>query len=334
MVDPLASGNGDPTAKISDPTGGAPNINILDVFKQFGYYPSQAEINAIAPSFEGRYDITATGTSAVSQYVLQKQAEAEREKNDPLVALQTKMDDSVTLMKNQVHGLYGQLQDTLSAAPQLFGSLTPDQIQEYLAPLKTTFDKQMASVQGIIGSRGLAASSTENNALAETNKQFQEQVFSTGLGVGLDAQKNKATAIQQQINNLFGLTGTEEGISGAAAAQRSQQNLGQSNLIASLPFFLDQAAAQRSAMAEQEAKSGGFWDTFNKVTSGINKGVDTFQNLMMVPQQLKTQSAPTPGMNAPNLPAAGSTLMPGGSSSPLSLTGSTAAAPPALFAAP
>ncbi len=270
----MATDNG-----ITDPTGGAPNVNIMDVFKSFGYTPTQAEITAMAPSFEGRFDIMEIGTSAVAQYVNAKQAEAEREKNDPLVALQTRMDDSVALMKNQVQGLYSQLQDTLSAAPQLFGSLTPDQIQQYLAPLKTSFDKQMANVQGIMGSRGLGASSTENQALADTNKQFQEQVFSTGLGVGLDAQKNKATAIQAQINNLFGLTGQEEGISAGAAGQRSQQNLGQSNLIASLPFFLDQAASQRSQMAEAENAKGGFWDKFYKVTGGINQGLNTFNNL-------------------------------------------------------
>ncbi len=278
--DQLTSGDGDPNAVVTDPTGGAPNFNIQDVFEQFGYYPTQAEVNAMSSSFEGTYNGGQIGTSAVAQYVNFKQQEATREANDPLGALQTKMDDSVNQMKQQVQGLYGQLQDTLSAAPQLFGSLTPDQIQQYLAPLKTSFDQQMAQVQGIAASRGLGASSTEANALAQTNEQFQQQVFSTGLQVGQTAQTNKANAIQAQINNLFGLTGQEEGISANAAQTRSQQNLGQSNLMASLPYFLDQSAAQQQQIAQQQAQAGGFWNTFNKVTSGINTATGTAANLM------------------------------------------------------
>src|SRR4051794_35649803 len=126
-------------AKITDPTGGARNFNIFDAFQQFGYYPTQEEINAIAPSFEGRTDPGQIGNSAVAQYVLHKKAEAERQANDPLAALQKKMDDSTTLMKNQVQGLYGQLQDVLGSAPELFGNMKPDQIATYLAPLQDSF---------------------------------------------------------------------------------------------------------------------------------------------------------------------------------------------------
>ena len=58
----------DPNA-ITDPTGGAPNFNILDVFQEFGYQPTQAEIAALAPSFEGKYGGGGIGTNAVAQYV-------------------------------------------------------------------------------------------------------------------------------------------------------------------------------------------------------------------------------------------------------------------------
>ncbi len=308
-IDP---GTGDPNAKVTDPTGGEPNFNIQQIFNQFGYYPTQAEINAIAPSFGGTYDVLETGTSAVSQYVLHKQAEAERQKNDPLAALQTRIEESVALMKNQVQGLQGQLQDTLSAAPQLFGSLAPDQIQSYLAPLTTAFNTQLSAVQGVLASRNLGGSSIEANALAQTGQQFKENVLSTGLNIGLTSQQAKAKAIQDQINNMFGLTGQEEQIGAAAAGQRSGQNLGQSNLIASLPFFLNQASRQQDLIQRQLRSGGGFMDTFNKVTSGINQGVNAFQSLEMIPQQFKTAGggAPggggypgfMPGTNAPNVP--------------------------------
>lgn len=291
---------------------GSPDIDITQIMQGFGYYPTEAEAQSLAGSFTSDNNAAskAAGVSAIAQYVNQKQAEQERIKNDPLAALQTKMEESAALMKNQVQGLYGQLQDTLSSAPKLFGELTPDQIQAYLAPLKTSFDQQISTVQGVMGSRGIAASSTENNALAQTDKQFQENVLSTGLQVGLDAQKNKASSIQQQIQNLFGLTGQEEGMASNAAAQRSAQNLGQSNLIASLPYFLQQSANQQ-ALIRKQTDSGGFWDTFNKVTSGINTAVNTTKNLFGM----------SPAPTAPNIPGT-----PGGA------PGAMPAAPPSLFA--
>lgn len=233
-------------------------------FIQFGYYPTDAETAAMKDVGFGVSNNAVRDSlvnSAIAQYVLQKKAEETRLANDPLVGLQKKMDDSIALMKNQVTGLQAQLQDTLSAAPQLFGSLTPDQIQNYLKPLKTTFDQQVAQVQGIAASRGLAASSTENNSIAQTGQQFQEQVLSQGLQVGQQQQSAKANSIQNQINNLFGLTGQEESISAQATGQKSSQDLGQSNLIASLPYFLSQDAyakgqAFNAAEASRNTGSG------------------------------------------------------------------------------
>ena len=247
---------------------GASDINITKMMESYGYYPTQEEAQALQGSFTSDNNAAskAVGASAVAQYVLSKKAEAERQKNDPLVALQKKMDESVTLMKNQVQGLQTQLSDTLSAAPQLFGSLTPDQIQQYLAPLKTSFDTQLSTLQTTMASRGLGASSTENNALAQTGQKFKEDVLATGLQVGQTQQTAKAKSIQDQINNLFGLTSTEEQISAGAAGQKSAQDLGQSNLVSSLPYFLSQ-----DAYAKEQARlasSGG-----NKTGSMIAGGL-------------------------------------------------------------
>lgn len=280
--------------------------NIINSFLSFGYYPTEAEVAALTQSSEG-VGGEQTGAASVATYVNYQKAEVLRQQDDPLAALQKKMQESSDLMKNQVKGLYTQLQDTLSSAPQLFGNLTPDQIQTYLAPLQGEFQKQLATVQGTIASRGLSGSSTENNALAATDEQFKESTLSQGLQVGMQTQQNKAAAIQKQISDLLGLTSSEEGIAAGAAGQRSSQNLGQSNLIQSLPFFLDQAALQRQLINKQQANQGGFFDTFNKVTGAINRGTDTFQNLAMIPSQFKSQGsggAPygAPGGGGPNLP--------------------------------
>lgn len=262
---------GDPNAVVTRPS--VPNFNIQAIFKDFGYYPTQEEIDSLSPIFtgkQGKGDFLSAGRSAIGQYVMAKKAEAERQKVDPLAALQKKMEDSVALMKNQVTGLYTQLQDTLTSAPKLFGDMTPEQINTYLAPLQTEFKTQLATVQGVIAQRGVAGSSTENNALAQTNQQFMEKTLATGLDVGMQSQKAKAAAIQNQINSLLGLTGTEEGITAGAAGQKSAQDLGQSNLITSLPFFLDQADLQRRQMME---KSGGSpLDIAMGTISGIGQG--------------------------------------------------------------
>lgn len=241
--------------------------------------PTAAEI-AI---FEGIDVIGGAAEAAIGAYANAKTSEMARQKNDPLAAYQELTQkytaDSITSAGN----LYNQLQGVLSEAPKLFGGLTPDQVQSYLAPLQTSYKTALSNVQGIIASRGLSASSTENAALAETNKQFQDQVFSTGLDVGMKSQQAKANSIQAQINNLFGFGTSAMGESGAAARQRSAQDLGQSNLIASLPYFLrstgQQDAAAKIASDQWRSDNSGFQHTFDQVTGDIQKGAGAFNAL-------------------------------------------------------
>lgn len=292
---------------ITDPTGGAPNFSVLDAFKSFGYYPTQAEIDALAPSFEGRIDPGTIGRNAVAQYVNYQNQIAQFKANDPLVSLQKEMGEAIDLQTKQVQGLYGQLQDTLTSAPKLFGSLTPDQINEYLKPLQTAFTSQLSQVQGAMASRGVAGSSTENNALAATDQQFKEQTLATGLSIGQQQQTARASSIQAQIAQLFGLVGTETGVKGAAAGQQSKQDLATSNLVGSLPSFLNAQSAEEEQIAKSN-QGGGFWDTFNKVTSGINKATDTLENLAFIPQQFKSQAPGAPSGGGAGVPPGGNAL--------------------------
>ena len=66
------------------------DADIKGVFAQFGYTPTEAEIASLRPSF-GEGMGGAVATSAVGQYVNFKNAEKERMANDPLNALQTRM---------------------------------------------------------------------------------------------------------------------------------------------------------------------------------------------------------------------------------------------------
>ena len=304
---------------ITDPTGGAHNFNILDAFESFGYYPTQAEIDALAPSFEGRTNTDQIGMSAIGQYVNYTNQMATFAKNDPLTALQTQMKNLETQNAQSVAGLQTQLQDTLTAAPKLFGSLTADQISTYLQPLQTSFQSQLSQVQATMASRGVAGSSTENNALAQTDQQFQQNVLSTGLNIGLTSQQNQANALQTQINNLFQQSNTAMGIQGSAAGQQSSQDLSQSNLLASLPSFLNANSASQTAAAEAYDKSnGGFQNTFNQVTGDINTGINTLGNLMTLGKNISTplgsisNSQPASGAGTnPMSPSSASTSMGG-----------------------
>lgn len=273
-----------------NPIAEDPDINLYNIFQSFGYTPTQAELDSLAGAFGGANNAQtkAAGVSAVAQYVNYQNQIKQFEANDPLNALQTRMNNIIDQNTKSVQNLSSQLQSTLSAAPQLFGSLTPDQIQTYLKPLQDTFNQQLSQVQGAIASRGLAASSTENNALAQTNQEFQNQVFSTGLSVGLQSQQNQANALQEQINNLFGQTGQAIGVTGQAAGQKSAQDLSQSNLLASLPSFLNAQALQTGQFNTNATRGNSFLDTFNQVTSGINTGIDTIGNLMTLGKNINT----------------------------------------------
>lgn len=286
-------------------TGSYAYGNILNSFLDFGYYPTQAEVEALVPTSEG-VGGEQFGQASVANYINMQKAEILRERNDPLAAFERKMMDSADLYKAQVTGLYGQLQDVLGSAPQLFGNLTPDQIDQYLSPLKRSFDQQLASVQGVIGSRGLAASSTENLALAQTGEQFKENVFSTGLNVGIQSQQEKARALQNQINAYLGLATSEEGLAGRAAGQISSQDLGQSNLIQSLPFFLSQAAKENQLFQGALSDRGGFQDVFNQVTGDIGKGTSAFQNLLQIPAQFQSRPQYAQGPQTPFNPSGSS----------------------------
>lgn len=286
---------------ITDPTGGAPNFSILDVFQEFGYQPTQAEIDAIAPSFEGKYNGGNIGSNAVAQYVNYQDQVAKFNASDPLTGIQKQMNDLITQNQSSVTSLSTQLQDTLKSAPELFGSLSPDEISTYLKPLQTAFTQQLSQVQATMASRGLGASSTEANALAQTAQQFQETVLSTGLNIGLTSQNAQATALQAQINNLFGQTSTAMSAETGAASQQSQQNLGVSGLIASLPSFLNAQSAEEEAQATAANKGKGFQGTFNQVTSDISTGLSTAGSLF---NSATTAAQKLTGQTAPGVPAA------------------------------
>lgn len=288
--------------------------NIINSFISFGYYPTEAEVSSLVQSSSGSGG-TETGQAAVATYVNYQKAEIQRQQNDPLKAYQTKAYQLSQDQANRSQNLYKQAQDLLSQAPKLFGSFTPEQIQQYLAPLQTAFEKAQATTQTANARSGIAGSSIEANALQAGNTQFQENVLSQGLSVGMQQQQNQANALLGEAQTLFGGSQQNFGAAGPAAGQMSSQNLGQTNLINSLPNFLNQQA-MNTQLFNQSQDKGGFQDTFNQVTGDISSGVNAFQSLMLVPGQFKASPGGNPSTSGGSAGAfpQGSPTMNGGSS--------------------
>ena len=292
--------NYDPNA-ITDPTGGARNFNVFDVFKSFGYTPTQAEINQLAPSFMGRKDVYQVGSSAVAQYVDTQRKIHEQEANDPMKKWVEEQKTRAADLSTKAQDLYGQQQKILSSAPQLFGNLTPDQINEYLAPVVQGAKENSANLEGAFARRNLAGSSIEANALTGANREFLQNVLAQGLNIGMSQQKQQSDSIEHQIAQLFNQAGISTSQVGAGTSQLSQQDFNNSQTLIGLPSFLNAQSLQRELIAKQlEGPS-----LIDKIGSGLNLA-QNFMNFFSGANTIgKMMGGGTPAAGAP---AAASTM--------------------------
>ena len=221
---------------------------IYSDFTSFGYYPSQAEIASFGQSLDAIGGGATSGEAStltdsfIGQYVQNIQANNARMASDPLAAYQEQVQQVAQQQQLQSTNLYSQAQQVFQNAPQLFGSLTPDQITEYLAPLQTAFTQAQSQTQAQLAARGLTGSNIEANALQTGNTNFQNQVLQTGLQVGQTAQQNVGNSLQTQAGGLQTASNNNFALQGQAAGQISSQNLAQENYLNSLPFLYGQAS--------------------------------------------------------------------------------------------
>lgn len=130
--------------------------------------------------------------------------------------------------------------------------MTPDQIQQYIAPITQATQQQLGQVTGQMASRGLGGSSIEANAMAQNQALYQQNVLQTGLGIGQQQQQNQANALIGLGGQQFGAGQQQYGL-GAQYAGLAQGSAGQqsdlSSLIAGLPSqFTNQALGQNAAL--------------------------------------------------------------------------------------
>lgn len=271
---------------ITDDTGGSKNFDIQAIFQSFGYTPTQAEIDALAPSFEVRKNTLQTGESAVANYVQAHQAigQAQSLIQGNLTAETTGAANAEAAgTADQAAGTasFNQAQQTLQSAPKLFGSLTPDQVSQYLAPLQSQFNYGLGQVTGNAASRGLAGSSLEAQAMAQAQAQYQQSVLSQGLSVGQQQQQALAQSQQALGTQQFSAAGQQYGLAPqylGLANQSAGTNATVAGSIAGLPGqAVAQALAQQATLAQMNKTTPSFGQQL--LGSLQNAGVQDITNL-------------------------------------------------------
>jgi hypothetical protein len=262
---------------------------VASYFKRFGLDASPEEISA----FTGLDYIG--GENAIADYVLAKKNMAAQQANDPLNKVLQAEQTFGSAQQAAAEGygkeadsLYAQLQDIMGQAPKLFGNLTPDQVDQYLAPLKTTFNQADALTQTGNAARGLAGSSIEAQARSDAGNRFKENVLQTGLNVGMTQQQAQEQAVQNEINRKSGLmVGSNAnalnafGLQNQSAGQISGNQRADALLLSSLPGYLRAQNMQNliASQAYNKSRGGGLMQTMGDINAGIN----LFMNFTSIP---------------------------------------------------
>ncbi len=223
------------------------NTYIKEIFQQFGLKdPTPAEIGMFSQtSLNG-----GIASSAIANYVNTKNAQMKAEADNPLKQFMEEEKVRRADFESKANGLYQQLQETISAAPKLFGNLTPEQINQYIAPITQAARDGSANLEGDFARRNIAGSSIEANALADAHRKYQENLLQTGLGLGMQTQQAEATGIQNRLNQLFGASGQSTNLLGSSASQLTADQQNNLQSITQLPLFLNAMGAQQKALLD------------------------------------------------------------------------------------
>lgn len=210
-----------------NPPGGTPTPNsdvanrsawLSNVFQSFGYTPTAEELQSFMGIAGGTVNDLTRGRTMVANYVNTVRQMQDANANDP--SKQILADEKGFFNDTQAkaagfikdsQGLYQQAKDLSSQAPKLFGSMTPEQIDAYLAPLKNELDAGKADTEGASARRGLAGSSTELNALAGADAVYKENVIKSGLDIGLQEQQQQEALLTGEAGTLMNSGITELG---------------------------------------------------------------------------------------------------------------------------
>lgn len=223
-------------------------------FESFGYTPTDEEVSSISNAFGYGQ---ARGVSAIASYVTAVKNMQNAEANNPLK--QVFADEKGFFNDTQMKAgqTFDQAISTTKQPPKLFGGLTPEQIDQYLAPATQAARAGSANLEGAYARRGLAGSNVEANALADSNRQYKENVLSTGLQIGLSDQAKQQEMLANLSQLLYGqLPGLQGQIQGTAGTLSDQSRSDAALKSSLLPYFsasVQQNRATDDAMVAQRA---------------------------------------------------------------------------------
>jgi hypothetical protein len=157
------------------------------------------------------------------------------------------------ILEESGQAAYDQAAKIFTESPQLFGSLTPDQISQYLAPTQTAFNQAQAQTQTGEAAKGLGGSSIEGQAIGQQLSLFRQNVLSQGLQVGLTQQQQEAAALEASGSQQYAAGQQQYGLGAQYAGLASgsaTQNTAIADQIASLPSQIQNQAYGQAAAAK------------------------------------------------------------------------------------
>jgi len=215
--------------------------NLRKEFEAFGYTPTDAELAQFVPIASAKYTGSAGATGSVASYVQAVRLEQERKGNDPL----NKVIADERGFFNETEARIANLEGRTTGPIELFGGLSEDQINKYLAPLGQQTKESSARLAGASARRGITGSSTEYNALAENERKYRENVLASGLDVGMTERNRLTSLLEQQYGLLPGSLSRQAEIAG----QQSSQEASATQFQQELPLYLRGISAQEEAIA-------------------------------------------------------------------------------------
>lgn len=236
------------------------------MFEQYGYTPDPGVIAALT------IGIPTDDQAGVAEFEVGAFMNAVNQLNkaaasDPLTKILAQENSAIASDQSLTDKYGSELESVYQQAPKLFGSLTPDQIDEYLQPAKTAFDYSEGAVQTAAAARGNTGSSLEADALAQTKQQFDQGVLATGLQVGQQQQQNQASVIQQLYNQKLQQQNLLYGLQQQTGGQLSTQNYNNAQFLAQLPLLLNSYATQQAQLSNNISNSSPNWE--NTLGTGL-----------------------------------------------------------------
>ena len=247
---------------------GSANQDVVNLFKSWGYEPTPIELAAFQ---DMNWEQGGAG-GQMAEYISAVQTLNKAQANDPLKGFAAEQGGIASNYRTMAEGQFGKAEAEARNAPKLFGNLTPDQIDAYLAPLGQQYANVDAKLQGDASRRGVAGSSIEAQAAAGAGREFKQNVLNTGLQVGMSQQQQLLNLLYGTGGQYLGAAGQASGLQGGATGQISRQANDNATFMSQLPIYLRSQAMQEEAMRKANSASAGGGNLGSLIGGGIGAG--------------------------------------------------------------